>query len=189
MSGLDLLLSQNLFVRMLLLSALVGGVLGMIYDALLLLRTLLGDPTAVHPQKADRTTSPGEVARPLSLLYAMFRIALDGMFALLSAVALILLCYYTNDGQIRAPAIFGLACGFFVYKQTVSRLLLRVAVLLLDRLLLRPAQALASWLAAGVAILYRITVGRWLDRRRAALTARRLEALKRSAEAGFPPHE
>ena len=47
----------------------------------------------------------------------------DVLFGILCGVALILLLYYVNDGQFRLLAVLGLGCGFFVWYQTLGRLL------------------------------------------------------------------
>ena len=63
---------------------------------------------------------------------------------LTAAVALILLCYFANDGRIRMSAILGMACGFFVYMQTVGRLVIRLA------------EILTAWIRKILAFLWRV---------------------------------
>jgi hypothetical protein len=51
---------------------------------------------------------------------------LDVLFGLLCVCVLILLLYYTNDGQFRLLAVAGMGCGFFAWYHTLGRLLGRV---------------------------------------------------------------
>ena len=106
MSGLDLYQTQEALLSMLAMSLAVGLGLGCLYQLLRFLRTLLCP-------KSEQGTTP------------LFRVLLFGediLFAVVSSVAVILLCYYTNDGALRWPIIGGMAGGFFVYVQTLGRL-------------------------------------------------------------------
>ena len=115
----------------------------------------------------------------------------DLIFALVSALALILLLYYTNDGQFRAPAVIGMACGFFVYTVTLGRLILRVGGALVRfacrlvrvvvhavwtvlcfvviRLVFKPVCWILRPPFRLMRRLFRATVGKWLRAARAAL--------------------
>ncbi len=143
---------------MLAAAALTGGCLGGVYDICRILRLLL--QMLLPGQKEDRPTDgprPGDTERPrqnaVSVILAAFRFVTDLVFAVLSSVALILLCYYTNDGQLRAPAVIGMACGFFVYMMTLSRLVMAIANRLLTLAvavlyqLLRPFRRLIGHIA------------------------------------------
>ncbi len=122
MSGLDLFLSQQVFARMLLFALLAGVAAGILYDGFCVIRLFLCDPTVL-----DRNVSPVPAH---TIPHSIVRFVLDFMFVISTAIILILLCYYTNDGQLRAPAIIGMACGFFVYKRLISPWILRLAALL-----------------------------------------------------------
>ena len=115
MSGLDLLVSQSALWYMLLVAVLIGACLGVFCDGLFIIRLTLHDPEAC-----------GESRR--SAKCAILRGACDLISALVAAVLLLLLCYYTSDGQLRAPAIFGMIAGFWIYRKTVSRWLRRLLV-------------------------------------------------------------
>lgn len=115
MSGLDLYLTQRTLALMFVYAAVAGFSLGGVYDALRVLRVVCGD---------DLNRGQGST-RPLYLKIFLF--AEDVLFMILASVTLILLCYYTNDGQLRAPAYVGMACGFFVYLHTLGRLTKRFA--------------------------------------------------------------
>lgn len=142
MSGLDLYATQRTLALMFVYATLLGFALGGVYDALRVLRVICGD--RLTPQEGQGSN------RPLRLKLLLF--AEDVLFMLVASVALILLCYYTNDGQLRAPATLGMACGFFVYMQTVARLTRKLAepavrrVKSLLKLLLSPLWHPARWL-------------------------------------------
>ncbi len=173
MSGLDLYLSQRTLALMFVYAALTGFGLGVVYDGLRVLRMALGD---------TRAPASGQGRRRWPLAVLLF--AEDMLFMLTASLALILLCYYANDGQLRAPAPVGMACGFFVYMQTVSRLVVRLteAVLrLVRRVLLRCLRLLAIPIRG----LWSLTVGRMMAARRESATDKGIRALTESALRGF----
>ncbi len=188
MSGLDLLLGQDTLWRMLFVAALTGFGLGVVYDAISILRLVLGDRTISGVRYGD---IPPHDPVPVKIL----RFVLDAVFAILVAVAFTLLCYYTSDGQLRAPAILGSAGGFFVWRKTLSPLVLRLAVCLLRlfcrlvmavlRLLLAPLVAVGKRLGHMACRLFEITVGRFLCYRRRRITENRLHVLCSEASQGF----
>ena len=110
MSGLDLYQTQGALLAMLAWSSATGFCLGVVYDLLRVLRIFLG-----LDQKQGNTP-----------LFRVVFFVEDVLMAVTATVALILLCYYTNDGLLRAPAVWGMAGGFFVYMQTVGRLTVRI---------------------------------------------------------------
>ena len=129
MSGLDLYQSQGELFRMLAWAVLTGLCLGGLYDLLRALRILAG-----LDQKQGST--------PLFGLILFFG---DLLSALTASVSLILLCYYTNDGLFRAPAVLGMASGFFVYMRTAGRLTVK-AEKALSRRLKRVVKAVLGFL-------------------------------------------
>ena len=169
---------------MLLYGALTGLGLGAVYDVLRILRILCGD--RVKGRKAEQGSKP---TRPWLLSVLLFWE--DVIFCLIAVAALILLCYYTNDGQLRAPAAVGMAGGFFVYLQTVGRMTVRLAeglAMLLRRflgiclgVLLLPLKGL--WHLA--TFLWSLTLGRMLHERREHVTEREIRALIEAAARGF----
>lgn len=152
MSGLDLYTTQRALALMFVYAAITGFFLGGVYDILRILRALLGFPD----QNAGSSPQPGWRA----VLFAE-----DVLFMLVASVAFILLCYYTNDGQLRAPALVGMACGFFVYRYTVGALTRRLTppfvriVRSLVRLALSPIRIPLKWIAG-------LTVRAWKGLRR-----------------------
>lgn len=180
MSGLDLYQSQRVLAMMLVYAALAGFCLGGFYDALGLLRAFFNPTVAT----ANREGSSSFWMR--LLLFAQ-----DLLFTLTVALTLILLCYYTNDGQLRAPAVLGLAGGFFVQRQTLGRLMRRFNPILargfqrllgwVIRLILWPLRLLGTLLGA----IWRATAGKILLRRRQKATRHRVAALTDFARSGF----
>ena len=141
-------------------AALTGIGLGCLYDLLRALRILTG-----LDEKQGST--------PLFGLLLFFE---DLLLALTASVSLILLCYYTNDGLLRAPAVLGLASGFFVYMKTLGKLTVK-AEKALSRLLKRVVRALfgflrrpLGWLVSTVKKLtykaWRLLFGKAIDMRR-----------------------
>lgn len=112
MSGLDLYQNQSALLWMLAWAFATGFGLGGFYDVLRALRILS------CPEREQ-----GSTRHPRG-----YRFVGDVLLVIAASIALILLCYYTNDGLLRGPAVWGMAGGFFVYVQTVGRLTLRVEV-------------------------------------------------------------
>ena len=155
MSGLDLYATQEALAEMLLYAAMTGFLMGGIYDALYILRALLVD----------------EAGGRMPLYGRMLLFVEDVLFVAVASVAFILLCYYTNDGQLRAPAFVGMACGFFVYRYTLGVFTRRLApplvrcVRSLVKLMLTPVRIPLRWLCHGL--------GKGRNRIRERLRARR----------------
>lgn len=169
MSGLDLYQTQRALALLFVYATAVGFCLGGVYDALRILRLLCGYPT-------------GQGRR--SVLSAVCLFAEDVLFMLIAAVALILLCYYGNDGQIRAPAVIGVVCGFFVYRQTVGRLVMAVAERL-TRLIRKVLAYILHLLVMPIRWFWRMTAGRLMATHRERMTQKRIRALTESAAHGF----
>ncbi len=107
MSGLDLYLNQRVLALLFVYAAVTGFCLGGLYDVFRFLRLLTGEDESKK-----------------SCFAWIFRFIADVVFVLAAIVALLLLSYFCNDGRLRAPAVVGIASGFYVYKQTVSRLVI-----------------------------------------------------------------
>lgn len=170
MSGLDLYLSQGTLARMLVFAAVAGFCLGGVYDVLRMLCVLC---RACAP--------PARGGKGSTMLLSVLRFLADVIFCTVTAVTLILLCYYTNDGQLRAPAVIGMACGFFVYIHTLSHpvmwmaekfipVLLRI-VAKVCRVLLWPLRLLLHVLLQGLRFLWSHTAGRAIAAHRRKKTA------------------
>ena len=168
MSGLDLLVSQSALWYMLLVAVLIGACLGVFCDGLFIIRLTLHDPMACG------------VCRQ-SVGHAILRGVCDCISALTAAVILLLLCYYTSDGQLRAPAVLGMIAGFWVYRKTVSRwlrLLLTAVFRAIQRLLHFLWDKTLGRLARAVKD---VTV----SRHRRAATERQIRILTAEASRGF----
>lgn len=104
-------ISQSLLGLMYVWAVAVGVVLGASYDVLRLSRVMLGLP--------GRRLVTGRWRRVgvHALLFVQ-----DVLFGLLGGLMLVLLLYYTNDGQFRGLAVVGMLSGFFVYYYTLGGL-------------------------------------------------------------------
>ena len=160
MSGLDLYQTQGQMLWMLAWAFVTGACLGIVYDLLRALRILTG----LYPKQGS------------AVAYRVVLFVEDVLFAVIATVALILLCYYTNDGLLRGPAVWGMAGGFFVYVQTVGRLtvkvekalsrLVRRLIVLVLFPLSRPALWVFRFVQRGIRTAWRASLGKALDRRR-----------------------
>ena len=186
MSGLDLYLSQRTLALLFVYAALVGFGLGAVYDALRILRIPFGDLYVRRLGKNLNFAPVGE--KRTSPVLVVVRFVCDLLFVLISFSAFILLCYYQNDGQLRAPASVGMVCGFFVYRHTVSPWMLLLASILLKQIH-RAAVAVLRLLVMPLGWLWRGTVGRWMTYGRHAVrekqTACRMKELADAASRGF----
>lgn len=95
------------------ISVATGGFLGFVYDVFRFARVLFSSDR--HAREGKR----GGVVRSVSALIIFLE---DIVFCLFCGVALLLLVYYTNDGQLRGLALLGVAAGGFVYFNTVGKL-------------------------------------------------------------------
>ena len=172
MSGLDLLVSQSALWYMLLVAVLIGACLGVFCDGLFIIRLTLYDPAA-----------SGESRR--SVGHAILRGTCDFASALVAAVLLLLLCYYTSDGQLRAPAIFGMIAGFWIYRKTVSRWLRRLLTAVF-----RAIQRLLCFLwDKTLGRLARAVKNATVSRIRRTATERQIRILTAEASRGFDMQE
>lgn len=121
----------SLLLRLLLASLTVGLLVGMIYDVIRILRVALGisryTAAASAPAFRPRFLKPKEKkkaghSRVFSFLFlAIF----DFFFCVIVGILLSVLLFYRNDGEFRGFVIVGVAVGFFVYYQTVGKLVIR----------------------------------------------------------------
>ena len=104
-------ISQSLLGLMYVWAVVAGAVLGASYDVLRLSRVMLGLPGKLLC--VGRWRRVGRHA----LLFVQ-----DVLFGLIGGLVLVLLLYYTNDGQFRGLAVVGMLSGFFVYYYTLGGL-------------------------------------------------------------------
>ena len=171
-------LSQGQLGILLVASVLLGLCLGALFDLLRLSRAFFDPPHSKHPR-----------AHALGLQILQF--FQDLVFVLVSSWSLVILLYYTNDGQLRLLAVCGMACGFLLYGCTLGRIasrvipsaarILRRAVQWTVTVLLLPLVALGRL----VSFLWRHTGGKYLQRQRRKQTERRVEDMVDSASRGF----
>ena len=104
-------ISQSLLGLMYVWAVVAGAVLGASYDVLRLSRAMLGLP--------GRRLMDGRWRRVGGHVLLFVQ---DVVFGLLGGLMLVLLLYYTNDGQFRGLAVVGMLSGFFVYYYTLGGL-------------------------------------------------------------------
>ena len=179
MSGLDLYQSQGALALLFLYAAAAGFFLGGWYALLRLLRFLSFGESGMGKQGSR------------SKLFAVTLFLGDGLFAVTAALTLILLLYYRNDGQLRAPAVLGMACGFFAFKETLGRMVEKLEkplsrlVKRVVRLALSPLLWTGRITARAARFLWRITGGKALSQSRERQTERVIEDLRQAANRGF----
>ncbi len=181
MSGLDLLIPQSALWYMLLVAVLAGACLGVICDGLFILRLIFRDPE-IKKTPASVSMPDCRPARRLRVvLHAVLRGFCDAVLVLTGFVILMLLCYYTSDGQLRAPAIFGMSAGFWGYHKTVSRLVRRFMALCLGGM----ERFLCFVWSHTLGHVLHAWIRTWTAYRRNAATERRIRELTRDAAHGF----
>lgn len=183
MSGLDLYQTQRALALLFVYAAAAGFLLGGWYSLLRFLRTFWEGRPSGEEQGSRRRSS------------ALLLFLGDTVFAVTAALTLILLLYYGNDGQLRAPAAIGLACGCFVYHATLGRLTAKLekplsrfikrTIRLALSLLLAPLLWVGSLTARCARLLWRATGGKALQKHREQQTKRTVQRLKASADRGF----
>ena len=163
-------LSQRVLALLFLSSTALGVALGVLYDVMRLLRVLCGE------ELGSARTVPQKI-----LLFWE-----DLTFAVLSAVSLIILLYYVNDGVFRAWAVCGMACGFFVYYHTLGRLVTRFATAI-ARLIRHMVRLVLRLVRIPIAWLWAQTAGKWIAAHREKQTERSIQDLVDAASRGFSP--
>lgn len=170
-------ISQTLLGLMYVWAVAAGALWGLVYDAFRLSRKALGFGACERVwQKA--------------VLFAE-----DVLFGLVGGVILILLLYYTNNGQFRGLALVGLLSGFFVYEHTVGRLV-RLCLDWLIAVIKRVVRWAVRFVCLPFRILYRLyerIIGRrlkeWRDQKRlrrlGKMTRQTGERHIREASVGF----
>lgn len=183
MSGLDLYQTQRALALLFVYAALLGFSLGVLYDLLRFIRVFF-----VGKRGGTKQGSIISFSAALSFFS-------DLVFMVISAISLILLCYYANDGQFRASAMWGIVGGFFVQTQTVGRLTARITEPLavgirsflrrILRMTVKPALWLIRLTVKGAGWLYRSTLGKLVTKKRESATRRITENMIESAAHGY----
>lgn len=186
-------ISQKLLCFLFLVSFACGVALGGVYDLLYLSRLLIGLPRRPSPTEEDRP--PKKRARPTTVCGQILLFAEDLFFALLCGVCLLLILYFINDGVFRFWAPLGMACGFFVYRVTLGRLVTALAQVLVT-LLRRCIRFLVTCLLFPFSWLRRFLLRRVLTpigtafrayrlRRRLEATEKQIKTFRDQASRGF----
>ncbi|MBQ9785252.1 MAG: spore cortex biosynthesis protein YabQ [Clostridia bacterium] len=110
---------------------LLGVGLGAVYDAFRITRVFLGVSYSVGTTARLQSIRlpylrPRRARRPSRVLGVVIFFE-DLAFALIGGVSMILLFYQINNGKIRFPAFLCAAAGYFLYRLTIGRLVIRAA--------------------------------------------------------------
>lgn len=169
-----------------------GAGMGILYDVFRISRVFLGvrypsrtaEALYCKPLPLIRRPVPQPSSERRHMLWASLRYAVifveDVLFGVTWGAVMVLLVYFTNDGQFRAMAPVGMLVGFLAYDQTVGRLvlslsqgivfLLRAACCYAVALILLPPRVM-RW-------FWRHTLGAFLVKRIRAARERRAEAYR-----------
>ncbi len=180
MSGIDLLIPQSALWYMLVVAVLTGAGLGVLCDGLFILRVLCRDPRAASTN-SEQTQAPAICGRVRTVAYVVLRTLCDLIFVLTATIILLLLCYYTSDGQLRAPAVVGLTLGFWIYRKTVSRFLRKLWIHILSLIF----HALHLLWSHTLGRILTVALSALMRHLRAFATERRIRKLRRDAARGF----
>ena len=197
-------ISQRLLGMLFVWATALGFSLGGLYDVLRITRILCGVHYVNRFSGKENPftavcTPPNEQPRWRRRIFRAHRTLFiflgDVLFGVVCGVALIILLYYANDGQFRFLAVFGMACGFFVYYHTLGRLvmLFSEAIVLAIRRLVRwtvqlvlvPLRAIARLLYRAVGQRIVLLVKRIRYKRNVRYTDQAIDACVRLASQGF----
>lgn len=190
-------ISQTLLGFMFVCAVITGAFLGVIYDVIRITRIIVG----IRYTRKDTTHSVGECdvmphdALTVRILRAVLVFIEDVIFCLVCGVCVVLLLYYTNDGQFRGIAVLGVAAGFFVYYVTVGRVVIRFSEFIVE-LLQRALRLILKVIVLPIKLIYCLycsTLGKILARlweryranREERYTRRIMSAYIESASSGF----
>lgn len=123
--------SQGALLFMMLSGALLGTVLGVVYDVFRLIRRAVLEagggevPSFVREWKFPFLGCPGDRKHGTALSHGVtvfVTVFCDVLFGLIAGISVLLLLYDRNDGIFRLSAPAGVAVGFFLYRMTLGRL-------------------------------------------------------------------
>ena len=123
--------SQGALLFMMLSGALLGAVLGVVYDVFRLIRRAALEagggevPSYAREWKFPFLGCPGARGKRNALsrgVTTVVTVLCDLAFGLISGISVLLLVYDRNDGIFRLSAPVGVAVGFFLYRMTLGRL-------------------------------------------------------------------
>ena len=143
-------ISQRLLCFLFLSSFAFGILWGILYDLLYLVRFFIFNQTDENATLA-RSCIPRR-----KILFRIFLFFGDFLFVLLGGIGLLLLLYLINDGVFRMWGPCGMLAGFYVYRVTVSSLILRICqwlirllwrfLKLIWRVLCFPVRIMTRWI-------------------------------------------
>ena len=193
-------ISQRLLGILFVWATVLGFALGGVYDVLRITRILCGFHyvkrfSGEEKQSVEAPVPPTWQRRIFHIQQKLLIFVGDVLFGVVCGMALVLLLYYANDGQFRFLAVFGMACGFFVYYHTLGRLVMlfseaivfavRRLVRWIVRLVLLPLRAFSRLLYRMVGRRLALLVKRIRYRRSVRYTDQTVESYVRLASQGF----
>ncbi len=128
-------ISQSALARLFFYAFLTGLLLGAFYDLLRLSRVLLGREEETPRMQALKARIrlpllPPQKEKRAHRHFGILLFLEDFFFCIISGVSIILLFYEWNRGIIRIPALICAVLGFFCYRCTLGRIILRISDLL-----------------------------------------------------------
>lgn len=112
---------QRLLFIMILYSAAIGAMLGVIYDVFRIIRI------AVSLGEKQKPKSNGKRAKIREAVSFVVIFIEDVLFFIIAAIITILFIFMVNNGQVRLFAVTGEIFGFLLYYFTVGRIVLKLA--------------------------------------------------------------
>ena len=125
-------ISQSALFMLILYSAATGGVLGLIYSLVRLVREIIIPSSERYENIVlpliKKRAYKNKCGKLFGILKQLLLGLLDLTFMITCAIAVILVAYTENMGRMRWLIPFGAALGFFLYRATLGRLILKISV-------------------------------------------------------------
>lgn len=102
-------ISQSVYGLVFVYSVVIGAILGVVYDVFRIQRITM---------KSENGISHLNIIKDIIILVE------DIIFAVISAVVIIIMIFHVNNGRIRWFALFGTGIGFLVYYNTIGRIIM-----------------------------------------------------------------
>ena len=127
-------ISQTALGLLYLYGAILGASAGALYDFFRITRIFFGvhysRSAAEKLKKIQLPLLPPYKEHEESPILGVLVFLQDFFFCIFSGIALAILFYEANDGVIRPPVLLAFAAGFFLYRQTLSRLTMAISEIL-----------------------------------------------------------
>ncbi len=172
-------LDQSSFFLLILWSFIIGFLLGAVYDIFRIRRIafLPKQENETKAEPADKQKRAGNVKGKIDCLLIFLE---DIFFFTFAAVLMVLLMYKLNGGRVRIFTLIPLVLGFFVYRITVGKLVIRCAEIIIGfiyKLVRRIISVTVTPVIRLIKKLYAFIHERVLEARRVRYTDRREKTL------------